>query len=90
MAIYGLSADDLDSHQAFANKHTLNFPLLSDVNHTLIEQLGAWGEKEFEGKKFMGIIRTTVLVGPDGRVEQIWEKVKFQDHAEAVLQAIRG
>ncbi len=88
--IYGLSPDDLESHGKFAEKHKLNFPLLSDPGHRMIEQWGLWVEKEWEGKKFMGVSRTTLLVGPDSRLEQLWEKVKFLNHAEEVLNTVQG
>jgi peroxiredoxin Q/BCP len=87
--VYGLSPDDVDSHVRFAEKYQINFPLLADVDRKLIDALGAYGEKEAEGRKFMGVLRTTVLVGPDGGVEKVWESVKFQDHAEDVLQTAR-
>jgi peroxiredoxin Q/BCP len=87
--VYGLSPDDVDSHVRFAEKYEINFPLLADVDRKLIDALGAYGEKEAEGRKFMGVLRTTVLVGPDGRIEMVWENVKFKDHAEDVLQAVR-
>lgn len=90
MAVYGLSPDDVDSHCRFAEKNQINFPLLADVDRKLIDALGAYGEKEADGKKFMGVLRTTLIVGPDGRVEQVWEKVKFKDHAEEVLQAVKA
>lgn len=89
VAVYGLSPDDLTSHCTFAEKHQLNFPLLADVGHVVLEQLGFWGERERDGKKFMGVFRSSVLVGPDGRVERVWKNVNFQGHADEVLAAIR-
>jgi peroxiredoxin Q/BCP len=89
VAIYGLSPDDLDSHCRFAEKHQLNFPLLADVGRKVIEQWGLYGEKERDGKKFMGVYRTTLLVGPDGRLERLWKNVNFRDHADAVLATVR-
>lgn len=88
--MFGLSADDLESHARFAAKNELNFPLIADVERALIEALGAYGEKEYEGKKFMGIDRTTLLIGPDGAVELVWERVKFKGHAEEVLLAAQA
>ena len=90
VAVYGISPDDLAAHHAFAEKHLLNFPLLADVGHSVLEQIGFWGEREREGKKFMGVFRSTVLVGADGRVEQLWKNVNFQGHADDVLAAIRA
>ena len=83
--VYGLSPDDIESHNHFAEKHELNFPLLADPEHLLLEKLGVWGEKEWAGKKFMGATRTTLLVDTDGNIEQLWENVQFKDHAAAVL-----
>jgi thioredoxin-dependent peroxiredoxin len=90
VAVYGISPDDLASHQAFAAKHNLNFPLLADVGHVLLEQWGFWGERERDGKKFMGVFRSTVLVGPDGVIERVWKNVNFQGHADEVLAAIEA
>jgi len=90
VAVYGLSPDDLASHQAFAEKHGLNFPLLADVDRAVLERFGFWGEQEWNGKKYLGVLRSTVLVGPDGRVEQVWKSVNFQNHADEVLVAIQA
>lgn len=90
MQVYGLSPDDLASHEAFAAKHELNFPLLADVGSKWLESVGLWVERERDGKKFMGVLRTTMLVGPDGTIERLWENVQFKDHAAAVVAAIRG
>lgn len=87
--VYGLSPDDLESHQAFAAKHQLNFPLLADVGAEWLNNAGLWAEKEYQGQTFMGATRTTMLVNAEGTVEQLWENVQFQDHAEAVLDYIR-
>lgn len=84
-----MSPDSIESHHAFAAKHELTFPLLSDEGSKWLENVGLWVERERDGKKFMGALRTTILVGPDGKIEQLWENVQFQDHAEAVLDAIR-
>lgn len=83
--VYGLSPDDIDSHNAFAEKHDLNFPLIADPEHQLLEALGIWGEKEWEGKKFMGATRSTFLVGEDGKIEHVWENAGFEGHAAEVL-----
>lgn len=90
MDVFGLSADDLDSHARFAAKNELNFPLIADIDRTLIDALGAYGEQEFDGKKYLGIFRTTLLIGPGGSVEQLWERVKFKGHAEEVLHAAQA
>jgi peroxiredoxin Q/BCP len=90
VAVYGMSPDDLDSHRAFSEKHRLNMPLLSDAGHRVIEQWGFYGERERDGKKFMAVLRSTVMVGPDGRVERLWENVQFQGHAAEVLTEARA
>jgi peroxiredoxin Q/BCP len=87
--VYGLSPDDLDSHHAFAAKHELTFPLLADVGSNWLSGVGLWVERERDGKKFMGTLRTTMLVGADGKIEKLWEHVDFKEHAEAVLEAVR-
>ncbi len=85
MAVYGLSPDNSESHQQFITKHQLNFPLLADEGRKVIDSWGLWVEQEWNDKKYMGVSRTTLLIGPDGRIERLWEKVKFQGHAKAVL-----
>ncbi|MGC8916437.1 MAG: thioredoxin-dependent thiol peroxidase [Thermoanaerobaculum sp.] len=87
--VVGVSADPLSRHGAFARKHNLNFPLLSDSDSAVAKAYGAYGEKSFMGRKSMGILRTTVLVDPEGRVARVWEKVKAQGHAAEVLSALR-
>jgi peroxiredoxin Q/BCP len=89
-AVIGVSADPVTAQDKFKKKHGLKVPLISDESHKMIEDYGAWGEKSMYGRKFMGIIRTTVLVGPDGRVARIWPKVKVEGHADEVLEAARA
>ncbi len=67
---------------AFKKKHGLKVPLLSDETRKTIEAYGAWGERSMYGRKFAGIVRTTVLIGPDGKVARVWPKVKVDGHAE--------
>jgi peroxiredoxin Q/BCP len=86
--VLGVSRDSVASHCKFRDKCDLNFPLLSDPDGNVVEKYGAWGEKNLYGKKTMGIIRTTVVIGPDGRIKKIFPKVKVAGHAEAVLAAI--
>jgi peroxiredoxin Q/BCP len=88
--LYGLSPDDLESHHAFAAKQGLTFPLLSDVGSKWLESVGLWVEREYEGKKFMGALRTTMLVDAEGTIERLWENVQFKEHAEAVLAAAKA
>ena len=88
-AVLGVSADPLKAQEAFRNKHQLSIPLISDEQHEMLEAYGAWGEKSMYGKTFLGIIRTTVLIGPDARIMRIWRHVKVDGHADTVLAAAR-
>jgi peroxiredoxin Q/BCP len=89
-AVLGVSADPVKAQAAFKTKHDLSVALLSDETHKMLEAYGAWGEKSMYGKRFMGIIRTTMLIGPDGRIARIWPKVKVDEHAEEVLAAAKA
>jgi thioredoxin-dependent peroxiredoxin len=89
-AVLGISADPQKAQESFRDKHKLGVPLVSDEKHEMLEAYGAWGEKSMYGKTFLGIIRTTVLVGEDGRIERIWSNVRVDGHAEDVLAAARG
>ena len=89
-AVLGVSADSVKAQGAFKKKHDLKTPLASDETHQMLESYGVWGEKSMYGRKFQGITRTTVLIGPDGRVVRVWPKVKVDGHAEEVLAAARG
>lgn len=92
--VLGVSPQDEKSKAKFAAKHDLNFPLLADVktdangNPAICEKYGVWAEKSMYGKKYMGVQRTTYLIGPDGKVAQRWDKVKVPGHADAVLEAL--
>lgn len=86
-AVIGVSADSVKAQDSFRDKHNLATPLLSDPAHEMLEAYGAWGEKSLYGRKFEGVIRTTVLVGRDGRVARIWRNVKVDGHADQVLAA---
>lgn len=86
--VVGVSKDSIESHCKFADKYKLKFPLLSDPEHKILEKYGAWGEKNMYGKKSMGIIRSTVLIGPDGKVIKHFPKVRVKGHVDAVLQAL--
>ncbi|QQO21681.1 peroxiredoxin [Bradyrhizobium diazoefficiens] len=89
-AVLGISADPLKAQEKFRDKHGLGIPLVSDERHQMLEAYGAWGEKSMYGKSFLGILRTTVLVGPDGKVARIWRNVRVDGHADAVLEAARS
>jgi peroxiredoxin Q/BCP len=87
--ILGISADPLRAQEAFRDKHKLSVPLISDERHEMLEAYGAWGEKSLYGRTFLGIIRTTVLIGADGRIIKVWRNVRVDGHAEAVLEEAR-
>ena len=87
--VFGISPDDVDSHQAFTDKFGLNFPLLADTNHAVAEKYGAWREKNRYGKKFMGIQRSTFIIDSKGKVAKVWKAVKVDGHDDKVLEALR-
>ena len=89
-AILGISADPTKAQEAFRDKHTLVTPLASDESHHMLEAYGAWGEKSMYGRKFQGVLRTTLLIGEDGRIIRIWRNVKVDGHADDVLAAVRA
>ncbi|MEM6553570.1 MAG: thioredoxin-dependent thiol peroxidase [Planctomycetota bacterium] len=86
--VLGMSPDDVKSKAKFAGKHELNFPVLADPGAATCEKYGVWQEKSMYGKKYMGVVRTTYLIDPKGKVVQRWDKVKVPGHAEAVLEAL--
>jgi peroxiredoxin Q/BCP len=88
--ILGVSADPVKAQDAFKKKHDLTIGLLSDETHEMLDGYGAWGKKSMYGKSFMGVLRTTFLIGTDGRIAQIWPKVKVEGHAEEVLKAAQA
>jgi thioredoxin-dependent peroxiredoxin len=90
VAVVGVSADPVKKQDAFKAKHSLETPLASDESHEMLTAYGVWGEKSMYGRKFMGINRTTVLIGPDGRIARVWPKVKIAGHAEEVLAAAKA
>jgi thioredoxin-dependent peroxiredoxin len=86
--VLGVSPDTTASHCKFRDKFELSFDLLSDPEHAVLEKYGAWGEKTLYGKKSVGVIRTTVLIDPDGNVQRVFPKVKVNNHVNAVLAAL--
>jgi thioredoxin-dependent peroxiredoxin len=88
-AVVGISKDSLESHCKFRDKYRLKFPLLSDPDGKVIEKYGAWGEKNMYGKKSMGIVRSTVIVDPQGKVAKVFPKVKVDGHVDAVIDTIK-
>ncbi len=92
-SVIGVSPDDLESHGEFRDKYSLPFPLASDQGHRVAEAYGAWGEKQNYGKTYQGVIRSTFLIGPDGKVAEAMYNVRAQSHAERVrerLAELRG
>jgi len=88
--VLGISADPLKAQESFRDKHKLSLPLISDEQHEVLEAYGVWGEKSLYGRTFQGIIRTTVLIGADGRIIKVWRNVRVDGHAEAVLEEARA
>jgi peroxiredoxin Q/BCP len=88
VVVLGVSADDIPSHQKFADKYGLPFPLLADTATTVSQSYGVWKEKNMFGKKYMGINRETFLIDKEGIVRKIWPKVKAEGHAQEVFDSI--
>ncbi|OIQ72154.1 putative peroxiredoxin bcp [mine drainage metagenome] len=88
-AVLGVSADPPKAQEAFRNKHELSVPLASDEQHAMLQAYGVWGEKSMYGRTFLGILRTTVLIGTDGRIIRIWRNVRVDGHADEVLAAAK-
>jgi peroxiredoxin Q/BCP len=87
-AVLGVSILDQASKARFAGKHDLNFPLLADEDHAVAEKYGVWQQRSLYGRKFMGIARTTYLIGADGKVARRWDNVKVDRHVDEVLAAV--
>ena len=83
-----MSPDSPKSHTKFKQKYNLPYTLMADENHAIAEAYGVWGEKMNYGRKYMGVLRTTYIIDPDGRVAQVFEKVKPENHAEQVMEAL--
>ena len=88
--IIGVSADPVDAQVKFAEKNELNYPLLSDVDTKVCEKYGVWQEKSMYGRKFMGIVRSTLVIDKGGTIAKVWPKVKVTGHAEEVLEFVKG
>lgn len=89
VAVLGVSTDSVKSHAKFAEKYKLPFPLLADEDRRIVNAYGVWGEKVFMGRKYQGTHRVTFLIGKDGRIRRIWDKVKPDGHAAEVLAAVQ-
>src|SRR5579862_8070460 len=88
--IVGVSADPVPALAKFKAKHQLAIALASDEKHRMLENYGVWQEKSLYGRKFLGIVRTTFLIGPDGRIATVWPKVSVDGHAAEVLAAAKA
>ena len=86
--VLGMSADNQKAQANFAAKYSVSFPLLCDEDKQTLKAYGVWKEKSLYGRKFMGIERTTVVIGKDGKIKKIYPKVKVKGHVEEVLQAL--
>jgi len=87
--VLGISTDSVKSHNKFVDKFKLPFPLLADEDKKIAQAYGAWGQKSFLGRKYMGTHRVTFLIGPDGKIKKSWPNVKPAEHAQEVQQALR-
>ncbi len=90
IVVLGVSTDSIESHQQFADKYALPFPLLADTNAIVSQLYGVWNEKNLYGKKFMGTSRETFLIDKEGIVRKIWHKVKPEEHANEVLETVEA
>ena len=88
--VFGISKDDLKSHYKFREKYKIKFDLLSDVELNILKKYKVWAKKKFMGREFMGIVRTTFLIDPNGKIVKIWDNVKVKDHAKEVLDILKN
>lgn len=88
--VLGVSTDDLKSHEKFVTKFELPFPLLADEDHAVAEKYGVWAEKSNYGRKYMGLVRSTFLIGKDGKLKAAWPNVKVKGHAAKVAEAVQA
>ena len=88
--VYGISKDNLKSHDKFRDKYKIKFDLLSDEELTVLKKYKVWGKKKFMGREFMGILRTTFLIDKKGKIIKIWDNVKVKDHAKDVLDTLNS
>jgi len=90
VVVIGMSPDSAKSHDKFKKKHDLKVDLVSDETKDVLQAYGVWAEKSMYGRKYMGVERTTLLIGADGRIARVWPKVKVPGHAAEVLEAASG
>mgnify|MGYP006164453433 FL=1 len=87
--VVGLCADSLESHQVFVQKSALNFPLLVDKDFRVATKYGAWREKKGNGSRYLGLVRSTFLIDPSGKVARVWDNVRSRSHVEKVLASLQ-
>ncbi len=87
--VLGVSTDGMPSHEKFKEKHGLTFPLLSDESADIAKMFGAWKEKNMYGRKYWGVARITIIIGPDRRVKKVYKKVKAEEHAAQILADLK-
>ena len=87
--IVGVSPDSTKSHQNFIAKHSLSINLLSDTEHKTLTEYGAWGKKKMYGREFFGVVRSTYLINPEGKIEYVWSKVSVKGHVDDVLVKLK-
>lgn len=90
VAVLGISPDPLEDVQKFSNKFALNFPLLADADHAVSEKYGVWQKKQMAGREYMGVVRTTFVIGRDGKISHVFEKVRPEGHDQEVLEWVRS
>ena len=88
--VLGISKDDLKSHYKFKEKYKVKFDLLSDEEIKIVKSYKVWAKKKFMGREFMGVIRSTFLIDPKGKIVKIWSNVKVKDHAKEVLDTLKN
>jgi peroxiredoxin Q/BCP len=87
--VLGMSPDSVKSHKKFTDKHELKVKLLSDESQEILEKYGVWQEKSMYGKTYFGVVRSTIIIDPDGKVAEIWEKVRVKEHVTTVLERLK-
>lgn len=88
--IYGVSKDAIKSHDKFKNKYKIKFDLLADDEIKVVKSYKVWAKKKFMGREFMGVVRSTFLIDPKGKIVKIWDNVKVKDHAKEVLETLKN
>ena len=89
LIVLGVSKDSVKSHKKFAEKYNLNYPILSDESADMIKSYNAWAPKKFMGREFLGVLRKSILIGRDGKVEKIYEDVKVKEHTQNVMSDVK-